>query len=231
MPSAWTVRAGVPGWEDRTAFAEVRFLGRNADRGRAGELPAEWVGQARAEARMHQVHGATVLGAREGSCADGDALVTATPELALVVVTADCVPVLAADETRVAAIHAGWRGLAGGVIAAALATFADPHRVTAWIGPAIGPCCYEVGEEVAEAVVAQSSSSVRSPGPRGRPHLDLGLAAEIALSRAGVVEIRRLAVCTACHPGILESFRRDGAAAGRNSSVVWRSGGLPPQEG
>lgn len=179
---------------------------------------------------MRQVHGATVFAAREGICGDGDAMVTWTPDLALVVVTADCLPVMVASAEKVAAIHAGWRGLVGGVIAATLAHFEDPSRVTAWIGPAIGPCCYEVGEDVAEAVVARSSTAVRSTGPRGRPHLDLPLAAEIELARCGVGEIRRLAVCTACHPRILESFRREGAAAGRNLSLIWRRAGESPQE-
>ena len=179
---------------------------------------------------MHQVHGATVLTAREGDCGDGDALVTTTHGLALVVVTADCLPILVAAAEKVAAIHAGWRGLVGGVIAATLAHFADPSRVTAWIGPAIGPCCYEVGEEVAGLVVARNSSAVRANGPRGRPHLDLPLAAEIELARCGVREIRRLAVCTACHPRTLESFRRDGASAGRNVSLIWRRAGESGQD-
>ncbi len=179
---------------------------------------------------MHQVHGATVLVAREGDCGDGDALVTTVPGLALVVVTADCLPVLVAGAERVAAIHAGWRGLVSGVITATLERFADPSRVCAWIGPAIGPCCYEVGEEVAGQLVAQSSSVVRSNGPRGRPHLDLARAAEIELARCGVAEIRRLGSCTACHPRTLESFRRDGSAAGRNVSLIWRGVGGSGQE-
>ncbi len=170
---------------------------------------------------MRQVHGATVLAGRAGACGEGDALVTSEPGLALVVVTADCVPILIAADHRVAAIHAGWRGLVGGVIPAAVARFEEPGRATAWIGPAIGPCCYEVGEEVALPVVERSSPAVRSQGPRGRPHLDLALAAEIALGRSGVGEIRRINVCTACHPSTLESYRREGSAAGRNLSLVW----------
>lgn len=224
------LRAGVPGWQDASPWAEIRFLGRSPDGGRAQTLPAAWVGDSRALARMRQVHGATVLAAQAGNCGDGDAMVTATPDLALVVVSADCVPVLVAAAEKVAAIHAGWRGLAGGVIAATLAHFADPGSVIAWIGPAIGPCCYEVGEEVAAPVVAQSSSVVRSTGPRGRPHLDLPLAAEIALARCGVGEIRRLACCTACHPQTLESFRRDGSSAGRNLSLIWRRSDESRQE-
>jgi len=171
-----------------------------------------------------------VLVARAGNCGDGDALVTVEPGLALLVVTADCVPVLLAAGTKVAAVHAGWRGFVDGVVAATLAQFEDPRRVTAWIGPAIGPCCYEVGEEVAAPVVDRSSVAVRSVGPRGRPHLDLPLAAEIELERGGVGEIRRISFCTACHPETLESYRRDGPAAGRNTSLIWLSGDESRQE-
>lgn len=220
-------RAGTPGWSDRSPAAEVRFLGRSSDGGRGAGLAAAWVGEGRAQARMRQVHGAKVLAGRAGDCGEGDAMVTAVPGLALVVVTADCVPILIASAERVAAIHAGWRGFVAGIIPATVARFAEPGRLVAWIGPAIGPCCYEVGEEVAVPVAARSSAAVRSPGGRGRPHVDLPLAAEIELARAGVGEIRRLALCTTCHPATLESYRRDGAAAGRNRSLIWlRSSGL-----
>lgn len=222
--------AGIPGWRDSSGSAEVRFLGRSADRGRGAALPAAWVGEGRREVRMRQVHGATVLAARPGACDEGDALVTAQAGLALVVVTADCVPILLAGRDRVAAIHAGWRGLASGIVAAALAKLDDPGPIVAWIGPAIGPCCYEVGEEVAAPIAARSSEAVRSTGPRGRPHLDLPLAAAVELWRGGVAEVRRVGVCTACHPGTLESYRRDGAAAGRNLSVIWLRTGVAAQE-
>ncbi len=214
------VLEGTPVWRDGSSSAEVLFLGRSAVRGPERALDAAWPGADRALAEMRQVHGAAVLEGRPGRCGEGDALVTTTPGLALAVVTADCVPILLASGERVAAIHAGWRGLVAGVIAATLKRFDLPQRVTAWIGPAIGPCCYEVGQEVAVPVVAQSSEAVSAPGARGRPHLDLALAARIALERSGVVEIRRLALCTACHPALLESYRREGALAGRNRSLI-----------
>ncbi|MEO8276141.1 MAG: polyphenol oxidase family protein [Thermoanaerobaculia bacterium] len=218
-------RAGLPGWEDRTTAAEVRFLGRSAAGSSAEAGVRAWIGESRHVARMHQVHGATVLDARPGDCDEADALMTDQPELALTVVTADCVPILLASASRIAAVHAGWRGFVGGVVAAALDRFTDRSEVVAWIGPAIGPCCYEVGEDVALPVVARSSPAVRSIGERGRPHLDLGLAAEIELLRAGVSEVRRLTICTACHPQLLESYRRgkrEGRPAGRNLSFIWR---------
>lgn len=223
--------AGTPGWRDRSAAAEVRFLGRSVDGGRSAEVAAAWVGERRARATMRQVHGAVVLAGRPGDCGEGDALVTTVPGLALEVVTADCVPILVASDVQVAAVHAGWRGLVAGVIAATLERFGDPAAATAWIGPAIGACCYEVGDEVADAVVALSSAEVLSPGTRGRPHLDLGLAAEMALERSGVGSIRRLALCTACHPPTLESYRRDGRAAGRNRSLIWLRAAAADQEG
>lgn len=223
--------AGTPGWRDRSAAAEVRFVGRSADGGRSAQGAAAWVGERRVRATMRQVHGATVLAARPGDCGEGDALVTTVPGLALEVVTADCVPILVAAADRVAAIHAGWRGLVGGVIAATLERFGDPGRAIAWIGPAIGACCYEVGDEVADPVVALSSAQVLAPGNRGRPHLDLGLAAAIALESCGVGEVRRLVLCTACHPQTLESYRRDGRAAGRNRSLIWLRDAAVDQEG
>ena len=219
---------GLPGWRDRSASAEVRFLGRGA--AGAPELEGGWLGRDRPQAQMRQVHGATVLAGRAGACGEGDALVTSIRGLALSVVTADCVPVLLAADDRVAAIHAGWRGFVGGVVAAALGGFAEPGGVVAWIGPAIGACCYEVGEEVAAPVAARSSAAVRLSGRRGRPHIDLPLAVEIELARLGVGEVRRLAVCTACHPETLESYRRDGAAAGRNRSFIWLREGSGTQD-
>lgn len=223
--------SGVTGWRDGSAAAEVLFLGRNSDGRREGGFASAPPDGERPQSRMRQVHGAKVLAARPGECGEGDAQVTAVAGLALAVVTADCVPVLIAAGDRVAAIHAGWRGFVAGVIAATLDELGDSRRAIAWIGPAIGPCCYEVGEEVAVPVAARSTAAVLTAGGRGRPHLDLPLAVEIELARRGVGEIRRLSLCTACHPELLESYRRDGAAAGRNRSLIWLREGRKTQEG
>lgn len=223
------LREGRVGWWSRSASAEVRFLGRGAPD--APEPGVAWLAGARPQARMRQVHGATVLTGSAGECGAGDALVSPERGLALAVVTADCVPVLLAAEHRVAAIHAGWRGFVAGVVPGALAELGDAADVVAWIGPAIGACCYEVGEEVAAPVVARSSEAVLSPGRRGRPHVDLPLAVELELRRLGVREILRLGVCTACHSDLLESYRRDGAAAGRNRSFIWLRDGAGTQVG
>jgi YfiH family protein len=161
-----------------------------------------------------------------GFAGEGDALVTARPGLALSVITADCVPALISMGDAIAAVHAGWRGLAGGIVEEALGTM---HRtwgtlaadVVAWIGPAIGACCYEVGADVAAQVVAASGEEVATPGPAGKPHLDMALAVELQLRRAGIADVRRLGPCTRCEPELLWSYRREGAKAGRNIAYVW----------
>jgi len=210
------------GWAAASGEVEIRFLGRGAPERGAGELSSPFVPRRLACAWLRQVHSATVIEAGEGDCGEGDALSTARAGLGLMVATADCVPVLLAGGGRVAAVHAGWRGIVAGVVPAALATFRAVREVEVWIGPAIGPCCYEVGEEVAAAVVASSRSSVALPGRRGRPHLDLQEAVAAQLAAAGVTRLVRLARCTACHPAELHSHRRDGARAGRNLALIWR---------
>jgi polyphenol oxidase len=222
-----------PLWSDSAGRVEVRFVGRGEERTREATLAAVEP-QAPPVAALKQVHSARVVwvdGA--GHAGDGDALVTARPGLALSVITADCVPVLIAMGDAVAAVHAGWRGVVAGVVPAALAKLREAAEVAngdgaalvAWIGPSIGACCYEVGLEVAASVVAASSEDVQSPGPAGKPHLDVARAVEIQLRRAGIADVRRFGPCTRCHPELLWSYRREGAKAGRNIAYVWR---LPP---
>jgi hypothetical protein len=205
---------------DRQSGVEVRFTGKgfeSLDRVRT----LQTVAVPDRVAWLHQVHSNRVLEARPGECGQGDALVTTERGLALGVVTADCVPVLLAGDGEIAAVHAGWRGLAQRIVPAALARLRTPrHRVTAWIGPAIGPCCYEVSPEVAEEVGRASGRDVSRPGPRGRPHIDLHAAA--ALQMIGVGEIRRVEGCTRCRDGELWSYRREGKGTGHNHSVIWR---------
>jgi YfiH family protein len=179
--------------------------------------------------RPRQVHGTAVCEVRRPGDAAGveaDAIVCRVPGLAVGVVTADCVPILlaAADARAVAAVHAGWRGLAAGVVAAGAsalsATGASPVRLVAAIGPYVGPCCYEVDEPVLRAVRARFPAGVPAgalrPGRPGHAWLDLGLLAEADLLRAGVTEVSRAAAsCTACAPERFHSYRRDGPHAGR----------------
>jgi YfiH family protein len=183
-------------------------------------------------ARPRQVHGAAV--ARAADCLGGgerpaaDVVVTTRPGVAVGVLTADCVPLLLASEAgdAVAAVHAGWRGLAAGVVAAgveALATAAavGPERLLAAVGPHIGPCCYEVDDAVLDALAERHGQAVGHavrPARAGHAMLDLGVLVAVALVRAGVPRQavgRAAAACTCCDPRRFHSFRRDGARAGR----------------
>jgi YfiH family protein len=200
----------------------VRFTGRGITNDREETLRAI-APSAPPLAWAKQVHSAVALAARPGMCGEGDALFTEEAGLALSVVTADCVPILLAGPRGLAAIHAGWRGLADGVIASALEKLqGSSGEWTAWIGPAIGACCYEVGEDVAERVVAASGPEVVIPGPTGRPHLDLPHAARLQLAAAGVGEVNVLPRCTRCDTEKLWSYRREGKRAGRNMAFIWR---------
>jgi YfiH family protein len=164
-----------------------------------------------------QVHGAEVV--RAGTRGDeADAIWTDAPGQAVTVVTADCVPVALArigGRPAVALAHVGWRGLLAGIVPAVVATLRGRH-VAAAIGPAIGPCCYEVGEEVAGPVrKAHGPELVRS----GR--LDLPGAVERALRSAGCVRVDRLDECTACHPDRYFSHRRDEGRTGRQGAIAY----------
>ena len=219
---------GYPLWRDRHGDVEVRFVGRGAG-GSREDILARVEGSPPEVAALRQVHSATAVAVDSpGFHGDGDALSTGRPGLALSVITADCVPVLVAGASRIVAIHAGWRGIAGGVVAAGLAQLpaAEVSGARAWVGPAIGPCCYEVGDDVAAAVAGASVPAVVSAGPRGKPHLDVRRAVVEQLRGAGVADVATFGPCTRCEPALLWSYRRDGKAAGRNIAYVWRR---PPQ--
>jgi len=210
---------------DRAAGAEVRFAGKGP-RLALPEAARLLLPAGRTPVWLRQVHGRTVLAARAGCAGEGDAVVSRDGRHALVVATADCVPVLLAGDGVIAAAHAGWRGIAAGVVAATVARMAVPGAsIVAWIGPAIGPCCYEVGEDVAARVVAASAPDVARPGPRGRPHLDLPAAVARQLASAGVRRVRRLDDCTRCRPERWWSYRREGRGAGRNLALICRAAG------
>jgi YfiH family protein len=163
-------------------------------------------------AMNHQVHGKganrAVAGRRGGH---GDALWTEERGLPLLALTADCVPIalVRTNGTRpgAAVAHAGRLGLLAGVVDAAVEALGG--RIAAAIGPSIGSCCYEVGPEIADAFRERF-------GPRvmhGR-HLDIVDAAERALRGAGVAHVERVDLCTACHPELFFSYRRDGTPRG-----------------
>ncbi len=222
--------AGHALWRADAPGLTVLFAGRGPAPAARDDVYRQLTGDARPVAWATQVHSAQVLAAHPGACGEGDALVQPrTAGCALSVVTADCVPILLATATHVAAVHAGWRGIAANILANALHTLAAPAaQVQAWIGPAIGRCCYETGEDVAAQVVAASTSAIATPGPRGRPVLDLQAAVRHQLHAAGVHDVETLAVCTRCHPDLLYSYRRDGKSAGRNHAFI-ASRGAPPR--
>jgi polyphenol oxidase len=148
----------------------------------------------------------------------GDALWTDERGLAMMLITADCLPVAVArangDRPALAVLHVGWRGLLEGIAAAALGRLGDGPR-QAVIGPGIGPCCYEVGEEVAGPFRERFGDDVF----QGR-NLDLYGATEKALQAAGCSRIERLEMCTSCNPDLFFSHRRDGARTGRQGIVA-----------
>jgi YfiH family protein len=176
---------------------------------------------------MTQVHGTHVRTAPWEGYPEGDAATADAPALLLGVETADCLPVLLVDPRRraVAVAHAGWRGTAAGVarsaVRALLAGGSRPDDLSAALGPAIGPCCYEVGDDV-RAAFGRGGAVFFRPGPRGRPHLDLRAANRGQLRDAGLRDdtLHDLADCTFCRADLYHSFRRDGSGAGRMISYV-----------
>lgn len=176
---------------------------------------------------LRQRHSAEAQRVEEpGLRGEGDALIVSRSGLAATVFVADCVPVLIAEGESVAAVHAGWRGLAGGVLAAAMRELKSPDETgpvtaEAWIGPAIGPCCYEVGEDVARRVECASGSEVVIRRPGRKPRLDLVLAASKQLVGLGVGRVSSTGCCVRCDANWW-SYRRDGAGAGRNYAFIWR---------
>lgn len=196
--------------------------------------------------RPRQVHGTrVVVVARDaGPPADpgeADAVVSARAALPIGVVTADCLPILvAAPGGAVAAVHAGWRGLAAGVIGEALAALAElsPEGVagaTAVIGPRVGPGCYEVDAPVVDALARRFADALDAAVAATRPghwRLDLAALARVDLARAGLAAERIAALagaCTACDAERFHSYRRDGPGSGR--LFHWIAAGRPRPDG
>ena len=141
-----------------------------------------------------------------------DGHTTTVPGLGLLVLGADCLPVALAAGGRVAMLHCGWRGIAGGLVEKGVDLFQEPPAAA--IGPGIGRCCYEVGPEVVEAFSdLQGMASGRM--------LDLRAAAEAKLRGAGVDRVAHIDLCTSCHPELLFSHRRDHGVTGRQSGLAW----------
>lgn len=171
-------------------------------------------------ARISQVHGAGVVWASSpGMAGEADAVITDTPGLLIAVRTADCVPILVVGDGVVGAIHAGWRGLAAGVIPAAMEQMRFCGALTAVVGPSICQDCYEVGEEVVDGIARWVDPEVFVDRSRDKPHVDVAAAAVAQLRAVGVRRVERLPNCTWCDDS-LWSHREQGPAAGRNAAVI-----------
>lgn len=175
---------------------------------------------------LSQVHGVAVVEADPARVAEADASWSATPGIACTIMTADCLPVLFCDRagSRVAAAHAGWRGLAAGVLEASVAALGcPPSEVLVWLGPAIGPQAFEVGGEVREAFVALHAEAagafVPSANP-GRYMADLYRLARIRLASVGVSAVYGGGLCTFSDAERFYSYRRE-PRTGRLASLIW----------
>jgi polyphenol oxidase len=182
---------------------------------------ADWPGET---ATLQQIHSADVIVLESlcsGEMGPGDALVTDQPGVRISIRTADCVPLLFADPVRrvVAATHAGWRGTAAGISRRTIERMVESYGCVATdirvaIGPAIGPCCYEVSEDVAVQFPGYSAGC-------GKIMLDLIAANAQQLRAAGAVEIDAPRLCTRCDPQQrFHSFRRDAELSGRMHAVI-----------
>jgi YfiH family protein len=174
-----------------------------------------------------QVHGGAVTEARPRGILERttfdqcDGLWTDTPGQAMALVTADCYPVAIARATDHGAgpglcvLHVGWRGLLEGIVESGVAAL-GPGPLQAIVGPGIGPCCYEVGEEVSQPFRERFGELVVANG-----NLDLAAATEHALRKAGVTSVERTGHCTACEPGLFFSHRRDRGRTGRQGVIAY----------
>lgn len=192
----------------------------------------------RAQVRRHlpaeplwltQVHGTTVVNAAEvGGAVEADASFTTQPGVVCAIMTADCLPVLFADKEGkvVGAAHAGWRGLAAGVLQHTVAHMrnAGGSNIVAWLGPAIGSTHFEVGEDVRSVFADRSPNHAAAfrpvPERAGKYLADLYLLATQTLHDAGVADVQGGKFCTVSEPQRFYSYRRDGTT-GRMASMVW----------
>jgi polyphenol oxidase len=164
-------------------------------------------------AQVRQVHGTDVIEADPDTVTEADGQVTAERGVAAMALVADCLPIALVAPEAVAMLHAGWRGLAGGVIDNGVARLRDrgADRIAAAIGPGAGPCCYEVGAAVHAAF-----------GTSGRT-VDLKAIARERLAAAGVEDVHDCGLCTMHDPERFFSHRRDRGVTGRQAGVAWRS--------
>jgi hypothetical protein len=186
-----------------------------ADVRRNRHIAAETIGLQARWSVVRQLHGAQVAAAAEpGVIPDADGIWTDDTERTLAVLAADCVPVLVVGAGRLGLAHAGWRGLRDGIVENTVRTIAGEPAVFA--GPAIGPCCFEVGGDVAEAFSTRfGKATVRD----GR-YVDLWAATEISALGAGAETFAAARVCTSCHRDLFFSHRRDHGRTGRQALIA-----------
>ncbi len=180
-----------------------------------------------------QVHGTRIVpvGAKRAGqgfggdtpVGDADGLTTTSANVPLAALIADCMPIVlaSAQEGRLAVVHAGWRGMAAGIVSAGVGLFEDPAQVEAAIGPSIRPCHYEVGEDVALAVSAASDAGAVTERRGGRLFLDLPGTALTTLRAAGLRRVEDTGLCTACESDRFFSHRREGPT-GRQAAIGMR---------
>ena len=174
---------------------------------------------------LSQIHGTDAVDAEVSSLGcEADASYTEKTGVVCAVLTADCLPVLLCDESgqHIAAVHAGWRGLLNGVIERAISEMQAQGEILAWLGPAIGPKAFEVGDEVREAFLAVDIEAGKAfaPSPDGRWLADIYLLARQRLQAVGVNGIYGGDFCTFTDAERFYSYRRDGKT-GRMASLIW----------
>jgi YfiH family protein len=173
---------------------------------------------------LRQVHGSRVLTLPSATDQPADGAVTREPQVVCAVLTADCLPVLLArrDGAGVGVAHAGWRGLAAGVLENAVEAVGGPPReILAWLGPAISAAAYQVGDEVRAALLAHNNAAAAALTPDGPGHwrADLVLAARLALEASGVTRIYGGEHCTFSDPQFFSHRRED--PCGRMAALIW----------
>lgn len=212
ISAPWPAPVRVNAWATLRSFGDMRGEGRSVLEGLLPSKPV-W---------LRQVHGTRVADAdARPPLPDADAAVARLPGTVCAVLTADCMPVFLTDESAnvVGVAHAGWRGLSAGVIEATLGAMRVPAAtIMAWLGPAIGPQAYEVGEDVRAAFKGHESAF--RPTRPGHWLLDLYAVARARLAKAGVMRVYGGGYCTYADSARFFSYRRDRAAE-RMAALIW----------
>jgi YfiH family protein len=214
----------------RGGFSEGPYASLNLGRFTDDDARAVELNRSQIEATVgvplaytRQVHGSRVLkvtARSDGPPPQADGQATARPAIAPTALTADCLPIAVAGKGAVAMLHAGWRGLAEGVLregVQALRELGAGPPLMAAIGPGAGPCCYEVGPEV------HSLFAEGFPRASRDSNLDLKAIARSQLERAGVTTVNDVGLCTICSPELFFSHRRDRGITGRQAGIAWLS--------